>query len=139
MEKNTFGIIVICFIVSLFLIGSGTFIGYYILGSGSRDRGRIGSDTDRERQLLEQLGEFERREQDRISAEQDRIGRENSRIERERKRIEDVENQLAAVRGLDRRSTTLLEQLGAEIEILSNYLRGVSIGLDDYDNYSGGE
>jgi hypothetical protein len=92
----------------------------------------VETNLSRERELLERIGEYELRERGRIAAE-------NSRINRERERVERTKAQLGAIRGLDRRSGGLLQELEQEANILADYFRD-SCNIIGYNiNSSGSE
>ena len=86
--------------------------------------------TDSQRQLLDRIGEYERREQDRITAE-------NRRVEAERERIKRTEDAIRALRESDRRSSTLLQELATEVDILANYFRDSRNEFNNYVNNMG--
>jgi len=75
----------------------------------------------RERELLARIGEYEQRESARIEVERIRAAREADRIRQERERITRTETQLTAIRGFDRRTGDLLQELAKEISILQDY------------------
>jgi len=124
--------IVTIVIAAIIICAIGAITGIFITRSHIGNNGRIGSDFSRERELIERIGEFERRETERIAAE-------NLRIRRERERIEATEIAIGTVRQLDRRTTTLLEQLAAEIDILANFFWDTWDILNNNDNNLGSE
>jgi len=129
MDVKKIGIIV--GIVVLLILGVG--IGAYQRGAAdTRDNTRAETNTARERELLARIGEYEQRERKRIAAE-------NSRIERERKRIERVKSAIATIRGLDRRSGDLLQELEQEIGILEDYFIGSERELGRYRGDGAGD
>lgn len=93
------------------------FVSYFVGRTNNPDNRGTGSYTERERQLLDQLGEYERRE--------------TARVKRERARIEDTETKLTALRGLDRRSSSLYEAIRAECKILEDYFNNVRSEFSD--------
>ena len=105
VKKIFINITIGLFFTAGLLAVAGRLISIYQSGSG-----RAGEYTERERQLLDQLGEYQQREA--------------ARIERERKRFEETDSNLAELRKLDRRSGDLYALIRAEIKILQ----------DDYDN-----
>jgi hypothetical protein len=127
--------ICIFIVVIIFFACAGFCAGYYI-GSNVIGRADTGNSAgvefnlDRERELLERIGEYELRERDRIAAE-------NIRIDRERERVERTKAQLGAIRGLDRRSSSLLQELEQEAQILADYFRD-SCDIIGYDINSPG-
>lgn len=88
---------------------------------------RVEQHSNRERSLLERIGEYQRREEDRIATEV-------RRIEDERKRIERTENAIRALRESDRRTSSLLQELTAEIEILADYFNSSRSIVNDSFN-----
>jgi uncharacterized protein YneF (UPF0154 family) len=116
-EKISCNVIVMCIIAVLLLICTGFFGGYFLCRSHTADNTGIERNLSRERELLARIGEYEQREKIRIA-------RENERINAERERIERTENAIRAVRGLDRRSGDLLQELAKEADILADYFRG---------------
>jgi len=93
----------------------------------SDNRG-IGEYQQRERQLLDRIGEFERREEDRNRREAERIRAEGERIER-------TETAINAIRQSNRRERDLYAELRAQNNILEDYFRdSVHIHSNDINN-----
>ena len=113
----------IVFIAALLLIFAGGAAGFIISGKNTANNSGAESNLNRERELLTRIGEFEQREREYLERERERTTRENNRIERERERIKRTADQLTAIRGLDRRSGYLLQELEQEINILASYFR----------------
>ena len=112
MQKINLRIIGIAFIISMCLC-----IGAYFIGSkNARDSDRAGANTAKQRELLDRIGEYQRREEDRVTREAERIAAERERIER-------TETAIRAIRQSDRRSSSLLQELTEEINILESYFR----------------
>jgi len=104
--------VVLCVIIGF---GAGFFIGgSVVFGAHKGDNSGAGGNTADQRELLERIGEYQRREEARIRAEADRIRAEGERIERTQKAID-------AVRESDRRTGDLYQELRAQINILANY------------------
>jgi hypothetical protein len=117
-------IIIPNFILFMFLIvffcasfGAGYYIGTFICGTNPADSGGVESNIAKERELLERIGEYQRREEERNRREAERIAAERVRIER-------TETAIGAIRGLDRQSGSLLQELKQEAQILADYFRG---------------
>jgi len=125
MDKYTrTGIIIV---ISFFLIicTVGTFAYFIGRANSSNSTGTEGN-TSRERQLVEQLGEYQQREAERIRAE--------------RARIERTQADIDAIRGLDRRTSSLYEELEQEARILADYFRDSCSQLEyDADSLGGGQ
>jgi hypothetical protein len=129
-EKDTRHFFTFFIISIIIIIASGA--GCFFLGradSGNRDG--IEQHLARERELLARIGEYQQREQDRIAREGERVAREAERIEAARERIERLETAIGAVRGLDRRTSDLLQALVTEINLLADYFRG---SRDSFNN-----
>ena len=111
-EKNSRGFAAAVIVMAALLAGG--IAGYFIGSKNTGNSGGTGGDFSRERALLERIGEYERREADRIARENERIGAERARIDR-------TENAIRAIRGLDRQSGGLLQELAAEVNILADF------------------
>jgi hypothetical protein len=114
VEKINRNFIIVC--IAVFCIFAGFIAGYFIGRANTTDNTGIERNLDRERELLERIGEYEQRERDRIA-------RENQRINAERDRIRRTEAAIRAIRQSDRRSSDLLQELAKETEILADYFR----------------
>ena len=124
MQKINNELFVTFFIILLVIALS---LMFYLFGrSHQSNSAGIEEYQSKERELLERIGEYERREADRIRAEKDRITAEDSRIESEGDRIKRDEAQHRAIRELDRRSGDLLQELEQEIKSLQNNNRSIS-------------
>jgi hypothetical protein len=125
-EKNNFISFVVKFLFLIVFIctcfGSGYwFRGYQIHRANSADNNGAGSIISRERELFERIGEYQRREADRLAAEGERIKR--------------TENAIGAIWESDRRSGDLHEELKQEVKILADYFRGsCDIFINDINN-----
>jgi flagellar basal body-associated protein FliL len=120
MNETNKGICIFIVVIILFVcagFGAGYWFGSHVIGrTNTGNSAGVEFNLDRERELLERIGEYELRERDRIAAE-------NSRIDRERERVERTKAQLGAIRKLDRRSSNLLQELEQEANILADYFR----------------
>jgi hypothetical protein len=132
MNEKTNRDIIVCIIGALLICTTGFTGGYFIGKPHTGDSAGIERNLDRERELLARIGEYEQREADRIA-------RENERISAERERIERTKNAIGAIRGLDRRSGSLLQELEQEIDILADYFRGSIDRLGNGADLWGGE
>jgi hypothetical protein len=136
MNETSKGICIFI-VVIIFFACAGFCTGYYIGGHviGGTNTGNsagIELNLDRERELLERIGEFERREEERNRREAERIAAERERTER-------TEIAIRNIRKLDRRSSNLLQELEQEANILADYFRD-SCDIIGYDiNSSGSE
>jgi hypothetical protein len=130
-EKTNRNFIIVCIIGALLICGAGA-VCYFLGQSHTGDSAGIERNLDRERELLARIGEYEQREADRIA-------RENERISAERERIARTEAAIGAIRGLDRRSGSLLQELEQEIDILADYFRGSVDRLNNGADLRGGE
>ena len=119
-------------IVAILLIFAGSIAGFIFGTKNSANSPGIERNLDRERELLARIGEYERREQARISAERIRIAAENTRIER-------TEIAIRAIRESDRRSGSLLQELEQEVNILENFFWDYYDIFSNYHNNMAGE
>jgi hypothetical protein len=127
-EKGYRNFIIVIVIFAIVFIFTGSIFSFYIGRADTGDNTGVESNLSRERDLLDRIGEYERRERERIA-------RENNRIERERERIKQTENAIRAIRNSDRRSGSLLQELEQEVSILADYFRrSCDIFADDLDN-----
>jgi hypothetical protein len=108
------------------------FGGYVIGGTNTADSGGVESNLARERELLERIGEYQRREEARVAREAGRIAAEGERIER-------TEAAIRAIRESDRRSGGLLQELAEEVGVLADYFRGSCDLITNGLNNPGGE
>ena len=122
---------IIIFIAFVILCIAACFLSFYVGKNRGYNTG-VGEYTDRARELVNRIAEYERREEARNR-------REAEFIRRERERTERTENQLAALRGLDRRSGSLLQDLREEIGILESDRRNSCDLFSDYFNNLGSE
>jgi len=114
--------------IALLLVFAGGIGGFFIGRANKSDNSRTEYDFSRERELLARIGEYERREADRITRESDRIAAE-------RKRFERTEIAIRAIRKSDRRSSNLLQELSKEVEILADFFRdSCDLFSNDIDN-----
>jgi hypothetical protein len=110
-EKNRGIFVIICFCILTALLSGAAF---FSIGKNTGNPTGADGYTDRERELYQSIGEYQRREEDRTAREAERLRAEGSRLER-------TENALGALGGLDRRTGGLLEELGAQVGILEDY------------------
>jgi hypothetical protein len=121
-EKNNITSVIILFLFFIVFICAGFGTGYWFHGhvinrTYKADNGGVESNFARERELLDRSGEYQRREEARVARGADRITAERNRIER-------TENAIRAIRESDRRSSSLLQELEQEINVLADYFRG---------------
>lgn len=127
MEKKDVKFIVISIILCLIVATITFFIGR-ATADNSAGADRI---TEDQRAVLARIGEYEQREADRISRHAERLAREGERIER-------TEAAIRALRLSDRRSSSLLEEITKELDILADYFRDSRSSFNDElsDSYS---
>jgi hypothetical protein len=127
-EKDYRNIIISIGIFAIILIFTGSIVGYYIGRADTGDNPGVESNISRERELLSQIGEYRIREEERNRREAERIAAERERFER-------TENAIGALRGFDRRSDSLHQQIEQEVEILASFFRDsrdlINNGLDN--------
>ena len=116
MAKNKGIVIIVC--LFLFLCAVTGTVCFFIGAAHSRDNSGTAGDFSRERKLLDRIGEYERREEERAAREGERIAAENGRIER-------TENAIRAIREFDRREAGLLDRFAKEISILEDFYNSV--------------
>jgi hypothetical protein len=115
MNEKNYRKFIIVFIVAFILGGAvGGGLCFIIHSKNKPDNSGITEYQQRERTLLERIGEYQQREEARTA-------REARRVEAERERIVRTETQLGAIRGLDRRSGDLLQELAEEVAILAGF------------------
>jgi len=128
-EKTNICHFIIVAVIAIIIGGATGAIIFY--PKNTANSARIEDYTARERDLLTRIGEYQRREESRISAEV-------ARIEREGRRIEQTEKRLGAIRQLDRRSNDLYEELAMEAGTLQdfylNFKRDYYNSLDSSDS-----
>ena len=108
-------------LLGIFIALSIGFSGGLFCGiQNERNSSGVEGDTDQQRELLERIGEYQRREEARVAAEAARITAERDRIER-------TTAALNSIRESDRRSGDLLQELTKEIDILEDYFRNSSL------------
>jgi hypothetical protein len=131
-EKNNRYFIAFLIIYTIISFSAGFIGGSFIGRTHTTDNNRVESNLSRERELLERIGEYQQREEERNRREAVRIAAEGERIKR-------TEDAIRAVRGLDRRSGDLLLELKQEIDILADYFRDSRSGLYNELNNPGSE
>lgn len=136
MEKKHIVIFIIVIILSVFVGGTAITI---FNGANTGDNNGVEQYQQRERELLNRIGEYEQREQARVEAERIRITAENIRIERARERIERTEIAIRAIWEFDRRTGELLQELIEEIKILADNGGCLSGKYSNDDSYIGSE
>jgi hypothetical protein len=115
-EEGYRDIIISISIIAIILIFAGSIVGYIIGKADTGNNSGVEANRSRERELLSQIGEYRIREEERNRREAERIAAERERFER-------TENAIGALRGLDRRSDSLYQQLEQEAEILESFFR----------------
>ena len=137
-EKEYKRYFVIIVIIAVLLVFAGGIGGFVIRGANTPDSAGIERNTERERELLARIGEYQQREQNRITAERERTAREAERIGAARERAYRLETAVGALRVADRRSSELLQEIAKEINLLADYIGSISGGPGgDADNDNG--
>jgi hypothetical protein len=129
-EKNKFCLFAV---VAGFILGCTVVGGLWFIYSSAHkpDNGGVEKYQERERDLLNRIGEYEQREKERTAREKARIAGEDRRIRAEGERIARTETLLRPLWGFDRSERQLHEDLAKEINILADFYFSVK---REYDN-----
>jgi DNA integrity scanning protein DisA with diadenylate cyclase activity len=127
--KMYFGAIIICFVC--FVVGAG--VGALVVsGANKGTNERAATELDAAAGVNQQV----RVEQ---QSTLDGVSRSIDALERIGSITQEANSTLGELGASNRRSTSILEQIEAELDVLENYLRGVSSVLSDYNRGDGSE
>jgi len=127
-EKEYRRYFVIIAVIAILLIFAGGVGGFVIRGAHTGDSAGVERNTERERELLARIGEYQQREQERVDRERKNAAREAELNRAARERAVRLETAVGAIRVSDRRTGELLQEIAKEINFLADYIGSLGGG-----------
>jgi hypothetical protein len=142
MNEKKYIVIIIAIVVIIFVLGgtaAGAGLCAFFYSAYKSDNSRTEQYSERERELLARIGEYQQREQDRVARERENAAREAELNRAAGERAKRLAKAIGDVRVTDRRSGELLQEAAREINFLAGYIGSIggSSGGDADNNDDG--